>query len=117
MKEPAPSGTISLPKPTPEQEAYLRNIQEQTEFDQYWPKRCVCTVGGARGAPAKKNDPPCPVHGTTPHGEVRFDPNVPPEHIHNRTAAARRGLRFDTHKNAYVDAEDALVRDRYGQPY
>ncbi|HVM59148.1 MAG TPA: hypothetical protein VMT80_02365 [Candidatus Paceibacterota bacterium] len=46
-----------------------------------------------------------------------FDPDLPPENIHNREAAKARGLRFDPRKKAYVDDEGCLVRDRFGQPY
>ncbi len=45
-----------------------------------------------------------------------FDPDLPPTSEHNRAAAAKQKLRYDSTKNAYVDADGSLVRDKFGQP-
>lgn len=45
-----------------------------------------------------------------------WDPDMPPTAIANVRAAQARGLRYDPRKRAYVDAEGALIADRYGQP-
>jgi hypothetical protein len=45
-----------------------------------------------------------------------FEPGLPPSSIHNKDAAAARNLSYDRRKRCYVDADGALMRDRYGQP-
>ncbi|HEX5774638.1 MAG TPA: hypothetical protein VFY28_01600 [Candidatus Paceibacterota bacterium] len=46
-----------------------------------------------------------------------FDPDFNPSNPQNRKAAEDYGLRFDSRKQAYVDEDDCLIRDRFGQPY
>lgn len=46
-----------------------------------------------------------------------FDPDMRPQHPTNRQAAKDRGLHWSSTRQAYVDVEGALVRDRFGQPY
>lgn len=46
---------------------------------------------------------------------ARFDADCSPEHQSNRKAANEHGLRYDPSVQMYVDAEGALVRDKFGQ--
>lgn len=46
----------------------------------------------------------------------RFDPDLPPDNVHNKEAARAHKLKYDPKKKAYVDEDGCLVRDRYGQP-
>lgn len=46
-----------------------------------------------------------------------FDPDLPPDNIHNRDAAKAHTLRFDSKKRAYVDDEGCLIRDKFGQRF
>lgn len=46
-----------------------------------------------------------------------FDPDFPFYHEVNRRAAEARNLRYDRHRNCYVDEEGYMIRDRYGQLY
>lgn len=45
-----------------------------------------------------------------------FDSDFGPENQHNRKVAESRGLRYDSHKGAYVDEDGCQRFDRYGQP-
>ena len=47
--------------------------------------------------------------------QKKFDTDVSPQHQTNQEAAKAHGLRFDERKQVYVDAEGALVRDKFGQ--
>ena len=46
-----------------------------------------------------------------------YDRDLPPTSAHNIEAARRFGLRYDSKKKAFVDAEGSLVRDRFFQPF
>lgn len=46
-----------------------------------------------------------------------FDPDLSPAAPANTGAAKDHNLRWDPKKEAYVDAEGSLVRDRFGQRY
>lgn len=45
-----------------------------------------------------------------------FDPDLSPTSEHNRDVAVKQKLRYDSAKNAYVDADGSIVRDKFGQP-
>lgn len=45
----------------------------------------------------------------------RFDPDLSPEHPHNREAGKERGLHYDQHKEQWVDAGGCPMRDKFGQ--
>jgi hypothetical protein len=47
---------------------------------------------------------------------LNFDPDLSPEHEHNRRAAALRKVRFDKKSGYYKDADGCLAYDSYGQP-
>jgi len=47
----------------------------------------------------------------------KFDPDLSPSHPDNQKAAEVRGLSFDVKKQAYVDDDGCLIRDRFGQPF
>ncbi len=47
----------------------------------------------------------------------KFDADSPPDNQVNIEAAKARGLTYDTDKEAYVDSDGCLIRDRYGQRF
>jgi|WetSurMetagenome_2_1015567.scaffolds.fasta_scaffold78194_2 hypothetical protein len=49
--------------------------------------------------------------------EIDFDPDYSPQNPVNREAARLRGLIYDPRKEAYVDEDGCLIRDKYGQPF
>jgi hypothetical protein len=50
-----------------------------------------------------------------PEQEQKFDADLSPQHPKNREVAARRGLKYDERKRAYVDEDGTLRADRFGQ--
>ncbi len=53
----------------------------------------------------------------TPLILANFDPDFSHRSATNQRAARQRGLRYDSSKKAYVDADGCLIRDRFGQRY
>jgi|SRR5580765_5269652 len=47
----------------------------------------------------------------------QFSADLSPQAEANQCAAKAHGLRYDPRKQAYVDVEGSLVRDKFGQPY
>jgi hypothetical protein len=45
-----------------------------------------------------------------------FDADVSPRHPINKEAAKVHNLRFNKRKQAYVDSDGCLIRDKFGQP-
>lgn len=50
-------------------------------------------------------------------GLTGFDPDFSPENPVNAEAAAQRNLTYDSKRGAYVDGDECLRRDRFGQSY
>ncbi len=44
-----------------------------------------------------------------------FDPELTPTNVHNQKVAEELGLRWDSEKGAYCDADGCLERDKFGQ--
>lgn len=83
--------TITLSAPTPEQETYLREIEQ-----------CV--------KPLSRNDRdnfliPGP----------NFDASLPPTNHQNVAAAKVRHWTFDPNRQKYLNRDGALVADKFGQ--
>jgi hypothetical protein len=55
-------------------------------------------------------------HSTRRDGLPNFDADFSPEHPQNQAAAKARRLRYDAAKEMYVDADGALILDKFGQP-
>ncbi len=56
-------------------------------------------------------------HSHIEAGLPQFCADSPPASETNRRAARAHHLRYNPKKRAYIDAEGALVRDRFGQRY
>jgi hypothetical protein len=48
---------------------------------------------------------------------TKFDPNFGPQNPINIAAARERGLTYDPLREAYIDSDGCLIRDRYGQRF
>lgn len=118
MEKPTPGHpvVIDIPKPTPDQAAYLEDIVESQEMSDLVVMHCICPIGGPRG-PHVENDPPCPIHGKEKFGPTQFDPASPVAHIQNKRAAKERGWRYDQKYRCYRDMGGSHIADRFGQLY
>lgn len=104
--------TIRLPKPTPDQQAYLDDILANQKASEEAARNCTCLHGGSGYLESRRK---CPVHMDV--DMPKFCAELASTDPANLRAASARGLRYNPRKQAYVDAEGSKVRDRFGQLY